>query len=333
MKKVILKFLLFTAPLIILISFFLIFDPFRIIYKYRDYSENHYVPLNTDFVSSEVYLKNRDKYKYDSFIFGSSRTIAYKTNSWKHFLPNSANPFVFNASCESIFGIYTKIVYLDKIGTDINNCLILICPDCTFDYESDSQGHLFIKHPTIAGTSWFNFYKVFIKDYFDFGFLENYFHFLITRKYIPEMNGYIDCSKIKYDTVTNDVRLIDQDNEIKRNPNRYYKEKAKIFYDRDSIILPAKIQISKKQIAMLNEIKLIFKKHHTDYKIIISPLYSQISLNKKDLLTLQNIFGKDSVFNFSGKNSFTSKKENYFESSHYRPILGDTLMSIVYKKQ
>ena len=332
MRKFILKLFLVSLPITILISLFLFLDPFRIIRKYDDYSNNQFVIPNRDFVSSEVFMKNKNKYNYNSFIFGSSRTIAYKTKSWKYFLPTSASPFVFDASGESIFGIYTKITYLDKIGTNINNCLLIICTDHTFSTESDSNGHLSIKHPKIANTSWFNFYIVFMKDFLDFNFLKNYFQFLYTRKYVPSMNGYIEFRKIKYDTITNDLWIIDQENEIKENPINYYKKRKDIFYDRNTIVSPAKLQISKNKIAMLNEINAIFIKHHTNYKIIISPLYNQIELNKSDLLTLQNIFGKNSVFNFSGKNKFTSKKENYYEASHYRPIVGDSIMSIVYNK-
>jgi hypothetical protein len=330
MKKFVLKLFLLSLPFIIIIGFFLALDPFRIIYKYNGFS-NMYVIPNKDFVSSEMFIKNQNKYNYNSFIFGSSRTIAFKTKSWKRFLSKTANPFVFDASGESIFGIYTKITYLDKLGVNINNCLLIICTDCTFAYDSDHKGHLFIKHPTIANTSWINFYTVFIKDYFDLKFLKNYFRYLITRKYIPTMNGYIEYRKIIYNNITNDTWMIDPENELKKDPINYYKKRKNIFYERDSIILSANSQISKKQISMLNKIREIFNKHHTNYKIIISPLYNQISINNNDLLTLRNIFGKNSVFNFSGKNKFTSVKENYYESSHYRPIVGDSILSRVYK--
>jgi len=74
--------------------------------------------------------------------------------------------------------------------------------------------------------------------------------------------------------------------------------RKKDFYERDTVIPPADPQISSKQMTMLRNIKAIFDKHHTNYKIIISPLYDQIALNSRDNSILQNIFGQNTIFNF-----------------------------------
>lgn len=330
MKKFVWRLLLAAIPFIGILGSFFIFDPFRIIYNYKDYSANMFVIPNRDYVSSEMFLKNEKKYHYNSFIFGSSRTIAFKTNSWKKFLPASASPFVFDASGESIFGIYTKIKYLDKTGARLDNCLLIFCPDCTFARETDHTDHLGIKHPTVAGTSWLRFYAVFIRAYFDNKFLKNYIQYSLTKKYAPSMKGYIEYRKSKYDIITNDEWLIDSEKELSVNQAVYYERRKALFYDRDSIIADAKPQISKKQRTMLHEMEKIFLKHHTNFKIVISPLYSQIRINSSDLSILQTIFGLKQVYNFSGKNFYTVNKENYYETSHYRPFIGDSILSIVY---
>jgi len=333
MKKVFLKLVLLSLPILILIGLFFVLDPFRIVYTYGDYSGNMYISLNREYVSSKMYFKNIKKYNYNSFILGSSRTLAFHSKSWRKFLSPDASPFVFDASGETLSGIYEKVSYIDKTAADFNNCLLIICTDHTFGVEADQNSHIFIKHPTIAGTSWFNFYVVFIKDYLNFLFLKNYFQFLFTHKYGPSMKGYIDYRIIRYDTVANDQYIIDRENEIKQDSTNYYEKRKDIFYTRDSIISPAIPQISESHVQMLKEIKSIFVKHHTNYKIIIGPLYNQVPLNSADLLILQNIFGKDNVFNFSGKNKFTVNTGNYYEDSHYRPSVGDSIMSIIYKKQ
>jgi len=330
MKKFALKLLLISLPIIFLLGLFFITDPFRIIYHYKDYSENMYVIPNRDFVSSEMYLRNAKVYRYNSFIFGSSRTIAYKTKSWKKHLPPSASPFVFDASGESIFGIYKKIKYLDKTGAPLENCLLIFCTDCTFAKETDHTEHLGIKHPTIAGSSWINFYAVFIKDYFDNRFLKSYIQYLVTKKYSPSMKGYIEYRKTKFDQITNDEWLMDQEKELAEDPIGYYEKRKDLFYKRDSFIADFKPQISKKQRSMLNEMEAIFVKHHTNFKIVISPLYSQIKMNNSDIDILKNTFGQVHVFNFSGKNCFTTKKEHYYENSHYRPFVGDSILNIIY---
>ncbi|MBN2572307.1 MAG: hypothetical protein JXA68_09275 [Ignavibacteriales bacterium] len=330
MKKFVKLLLLFLLPFIALLTTFFIFDPFRIIFNYNDYSENLHVIPNRDFVSSTVFLKNNSKYKYNSFIFGSSRTLAFHTYSWTKHIDKKAIPFVFDASGESIFGIYTKIKYIAETKTKIDNCLIIICPDVTFALEVDHTGHLGIKHPKIAKTSWFNFFKTFINAYLDYNFLKHYFKYKITNRYSPTMKGYIEFRNIKYSPTSNDLLIIDQEQEIIKDKENYYSTREHLFYYRDSCVKYTNQQITQKQTSMLEEIKYILSKNNTKFKIVISPLYDQKYMNIKDKTILINIFGEENVYDFSGKNFFTEKKENYYETAHYRPCVGDSIMEIIY---
>lgn len=344
MRKLLLKLALLSLPILIIVCFFVIVDPFQVIYNYKDYSKN-IIAANTDYVDSKIYIETKDKCKYNSFVIGSSRAFFYNLDSWKQHLSDSAIPFAFYSARESIFGINTKLKYFDKTNTSIDNCLLIICTDHTFAEDNDSKGHLCIKHPTIAGTSWINFYLTFLIDFFDYNLLKNYILYSVTHKWDPSMEGYIvlkhnfDEEKIKQirqkqnklekgNTTNHQNKKVKKEEEIKKQAAANYY----IFYKRDSIIPPAKSQISQKKIDMLKEIKAIFVKHHTNYRIAISPLYNQIELNRKDLKILQDIFGKDMVFNFSGKNRFTASADNYFETSHYRPFVADSIMKIIYKK-
>jgi hypothetical protein len=42
-------------------------------------------------------------------------------------------------------------------------------------------------------------------------------------------------------------------------------------------------------------------------------------------------FGSSNVYNFSGKNEFTTDLSNYYESSHYRPLLADKILKEIYQ--
>ena len=81
---------------------------------------------------------------------------------------------------------------------------------------------------------------------------------------------------------------------------------------------------------MLKEIKKIFEKHNTKYKVIISPLYNQTKLSIQDLATLKSIFQND-LYDYSGVNSFTQNIHNYYEKDHFRTLVGDSIFSIIYK--
>jgi hypothetical protein len=330
MRTFILKLTLFLTPFSILLGFFIVLDPFRIVKNYEDYSENMFIIPNRDFVSTEIFLRNRQKYHYNAFILGSSRTVAFKTATWIRYLDSDSRPFVFDASGESIFGIYKKIEFIDRFNENIKNCLIILCTDSSFSRDSDHNGHLFIKHPSVAGTSWINFYSEFIKAYFEPKFLVSYYKYLLTHKYDSSMKRFIQDSKITYDPITNDIFLFEKDKEISANSVEYYKNRDNIFYNRHSKPIYAKPQISEKHLNMLRFIRDTFKHHHTIYKIVISPLYDQVQINPIDLSALREIFGSDNVFNLSGKNFITDHRENYYEDGHYRPVVGDLIIPDLY---
>ncbi len=81
---------------------------------------------------------------------------------------------------------------------------------------------------------------------------------------------------------------------------------------------------------MLKEIKRILKKNNTNYKVVLTPLYEQIKYNPTDLIFLKNLFGSN-LYDFSGKNSYTENQTNYYESSHFKPVIGDSILAIIYK--
>jgi hypothetical protein len=105
----------------------------------------------------------------------------------------------------------------------------------------------------------------------------------------------------------------------------------KDFYPRESIPSYSPVSIQDQQKIMLSEIENIFQKWNTDYKIIFSPIYDQLKLNKQDLIYLENLFGKQNVFDFSGINEITNDYTNYYEWSHYRPHAAREILLILYE--
>ena len=317
-------------PLILFILFYTYYDPFKVLRDYKNYSSSEVV-LNRDYVSTTMFLKNHKKNNYNSFIFGSSRTLAFRTKVWSKYLTKKDKIFVFDASSESIYGIYTKLKYLDSKKIKITNAIIVICRDRTFEYDKNHEGHLFIKHPEISGESKLHFQFEFLKDYFTPKFLFSFYLHKIIKEYKPFMFGYIVNVKTIYDTLTNEINLDIPEKEIKQNPIRYYLEKKDVFYRRKGEHLDSIERINQEQLFMLNEVKRILIKNKTNYKVIISPLYEQIKFSKKDVTILKTIFGHN-LYDFSGKNQFTEPVNNYYENSHFRPKVGDSIFEIIYNK-
>ena len=72
---------------------YVVTDPFKVLFHYEDYyvdnGEGYYINTNRSYVSTQMYIQNKDRYNYDSFIFGSSRSGYYLVEDWKKYLPDS----------------------------------------------------------------------------------------------------------------------------------------------------------------------------------------------------------------------------------------------------
>ncbi len=333
MKKLLLNLFYFSLigiiPLIILIAAYFYFDPFKVLYKYNDYS-NSIVEIDRDYVSTEMLKKNEAKYHYNSFIFGSSRTGAFRPMEWKKHLLPTDQPFSFDASFETIYGIFIKVKYLDENNYKIDNALIILCRDHACDSEGNNDEPNSIKDPTTSHESELKFQFTFLKAYLHPFFMLSYYYYKCTHQFKGFMADYINNKTISYDPVTNALIKKDREREITYNTYNYYLARKDMFYTRLKERTDSVQEITPKIAEMLKEIARIFKKHNTSYKVVLSPLYEQMKFSKNDMVILKSVFG-NKLYDFTGKNSYTENKYNYYEIMHFRPNVGASIMNTIYK--
>lgn len=334
-KKFISKFCVFLTPFFFIIIIYIVKDPFKTIYSYPSYYKNNSIQgviLNRDYVSFETYKSTSLKYNFDSFIFGNSRSIFYKKDIWQKYLSPNSEIFHFDASGESLFGVESKIRYLDNEGIAIKNALLVI-DESVLSNTDDSKGFLLMKHYSLSGKNRLSFELEFFKAFLNFKFISSYLYFQITGKIEPFMKNLsiLDDRPMNYDLKGNEISFNEIDSLIKNSPDKFYtKEKVNVFYNRDSKPRYGNVTLNSRSIKMLDYISKIFKKHNTKFRIIISPLYDQVKINPKDLSVLNKIFDNENVFDFSGKNQFTNDFHNYYETSHYRPMVAEKILSNIY---
>ena len=75
---------------------------------------------------------------------------------------------------------------------------------------------------------------------------------------------------------------------------------------------------------MFAEMAGIFKRQHTRLKVVIAPFFDQIRINPADLQCLQDLFGKENVYDFSGPNKWNSDYHNY------RPHVATEILNLIY---
>lgn len=327
------KMAIFFTPVLLILIFYVITDPFKVLRDYPDYYRTGLNPvtLNKDYVSTKTLIRYDPVYHYNSFIFGNSRSIFYEINTWKKYLPSDAVCYHFDASGETLYGIHKKFIFLDRENRKIKNVLIVL------DYSTlknvvPIKTHLCIPSPQLTGENKFQFHLIFFKAFMNPLFLGAFTDYTLTgkiREYMKKDNIFMN-TPFTYETLINEERQEFLEKEIAEG--RYYTpERMEVFFPRSGQeeISPAVIRTTQKN--MLTEINCILKRHRTDCKIIISPLYNQVCLNPDDIHVLQEIFGINNVFDFSGINTFTDDYHNYYESSHYRPHIAARIMQIVYE--
>lgn len=328
MRKFLPQLLLYISPVLILLSIYLYEDPFRVLYHYDSYfstSDSAYYKLNSDYISIQSLIQNHKKDSIDSYIFGSSRADGYSVSEWGKYI-NSRHGYHLNVAWESLYGIEKKMEFLNNNHYPIKNVLIALDNDI-LSVTKKQNGHLLIKHPETTGESSFQFQSEFLKDFFlDKDFLFAYLKLISSKQPGPAADGSVlNLIRFSYNARANEFSYKVEDDTVK-----FYKEREKIFYDRDPILHYSKAVIGDEQKKLLMNIKNMLAKNNTNYRIVVNPLYNQLKISAQDLKTLQNIFGGKYVFDFSGINDFTKSKYNYYETSHFRPRIHNAIMNIIY---
>lgn len=332
MKKFTYKIFKFLLPFIAIIIIVIYIDFFKILGFQNDYYEENKVGLNREMICTKTYNYYREKEKFNSFIFGSSRSLAYKCKEWEKYLDNESNPFHFDASGEGIWGISKKVEYINELGDTIKNALLILDRTILKTIKA-SEGHLFIPMPEVSKASSSKYYSTFLKSSLNPKFIFAYIDYSIFGKHRDYMGHLITKSKYKHRANYKNCDLwYGYDKDIKTDSIGYYQKQIDkgIFYTR---VKEKKweSEITKLEIEQLKSIKSIFLKHNTKYKIVISPTYDQIAMERGQIELLIKIFGQENIYNFSGKNSYTDKISNYYETIHYKPIVANDIMKNIYR--
>ncbi|WKN42334.1 hypothetical protein [Tunicatimonas pelagia] len=327
MKLFIKKLAFYLIPLMLLFGLIMITDPYKIFYEYEDYSYKHFT-VNRHYVSTQYFLDNYRENKYDAFIFGNSRTLAFQTKDWKGHLPFPAEPYHFDASGESVYGMMKKVALADSLSEQLDQAIIVL--DRLIFLEPDERDHpLFQLHPALNGASWVKFYQKFVLSIFERNFIPYYSDY-ITDGLITKILGKIP-KEVVYTPVSNDVIMTTWEEELTTDEDAFFAKYAAYFIKRPETETTSEVIITEKHKRYLTRIKNILQSRHVNYKVIIGPDYRQVKFNPTDLAFLTKLFGAKNLYDFSGKNEFTTDVRNFYDGSHYRPSVARDILKQVYE--
>ena len=329
MKRFVITILLFLAiPLITLVGLYLWTDPFRCLHAF---DINDVDDTNREYLSTELFLRNEPTYHYNSFIFASSRGGGMNTYQWKQYLPEGAQPFLFQAWSETVTGIELKLKYLSKHQVPIDNALLLFDIPGTFKKEQLPHEALSLKHYIFTGHSKFEY---------------NVVQFC---NFIQKPSLWVSSVKNQFkgvkkpcasDTITNDWEYTNKDYYTEIPPQDSLKQcskigrktfMAEIARSKEKLSI-SELLITKQYEEQLRHIKSILNANHTDYHIIITPAYcyTNPAVNSDDLELLRDIFGAERVHNYSGKNEMTDDYNNFSDPGHFGLRVGYKIVQDIY---
>ena len=328
MKRFLGYCLLLSLPLLVMLAYYVVADPFKVIWHYDVYYQpDNIVNLNRGFVSAKHYSNHYKDGKYDSFIFGNSRSIAYYCEEWEKYLPDTSRCYHFDVSSGSVGELLYEIKFIKDKGTLKNALLVL---DSGLLSETERDGILFSMPPILkGGEGTLNFQKQFFTAFYSFDFFRSYIDYRINREYKQYMDLYIVNIRRDYNPKYNELGWAYQEKQIAEG-TYYDHEKLQIFESAQFPDMVSEEALDDERKEMLKEIKSVFDAQKTDYRIVIGPQYDQVKINPFDLQFLCDVFGKNHVFDYSGVNKWNEDYHNYYETSHYRPCVANEIMSLVY---
>jgi hypothetical protein len=144
------------------------------------------------------------------------------------------------------------------------------------------------------------------------------------------MYGAFENKHMLYKPINNDFIFKGYIDQLSKDSTAYYARD--LFYSRSKTEQIQEPAIKPYQVNYLKEIKDIFDKHKTNYKIVFGPNYDQKKVNSVDLEIVKDIFGNQNVSDFTGQNEFTNPLSNYYEIYHYKPVVAKEIMNQIYSK-
>jgi hypothetical protein len=277
-------------------------------------------PPNMSFCKINYLLKNRNK--FDSFIFGSSRVTNIDVK--KIFNGRYYNMFYSGGLPEEHL---EHLRFLLNNGIAVKNVMIGLDD---FSYLIDPRQHLadldFQPHPAISGKNLLTFYGE---------------YFFKLNRLVPQLQAYIrhnyirrnspEETRIVYDIYETGRGLChDCDERIEHNVSEHIN--SKIFLEPTDYRFPQGDHIAP-VLAVMKELVALAKKDHFKLTVFINPIHKttylnadlgQFALFKKELAAIID------YYDFSGLNSITTNNYYYYETSHFRPFVGDMMLKVMF---
>lgn len=334
MKRFLLHIFLFFLPLIGLTLPYIVIDPFRVLYTYDGYtsyrlkvnesfgSKKCCVTTNRGFIGMRTFVRNHSQIRYDSFIFGDSRSGFYQIDDWKQCIGDTCSCIHMGGFAESLYMIHMKLKYITP-RVEMKHVLIPL-DNIILSQVEEPTDLLQMPAPEFGWRYRVRFHVAHFRAYLN----ENFFPYFIESfwkgKWIdPHSSKAFDAIEYSYEPYTCQVGEVG-------------KDKQDMYHGGDSIVIsvsesPVLEQlINERQKFLLAEIRDMLEEEGCDYRIILDPLSDQRTYCESDMLFLYTIF-RGHLYDYSGKNVLSENPSNYRDPGHYHSGIARQIMNEIYQ--
>lgn len=325
--RLLIRIFLFLSPFWAIMALYLIDDPFMSLHRYQVYDAP--IRLNENIVEWGIYKNAIDARRpFNSFILGNSCTMAFRCGDWERYLHKGSRAMRLFGNSETLAAVNAKLQALERDRTDIDNALIVL-DISALGKDQLKSGFEYILPAEVSGRSRLLMQFDLMRAFFRPDFLFAYLRYKVTGT-IDENSKCMNPYGRVRDSRNNDC-LNPREKMIAKDGEKYWQDIRQNAAQRKKTVAPPCIY--EPQAEVLRSIAMLLKRHHTSYRFVISPDFDEVKLNPKDLQSLKAIFGQQNVFDFSGKNAYSTDYHNFYESAHYRPCLGRQLLKEMYRKE
>lgn len=325
MKKLLFNFFLFSLPLLICLCFFVIGDPFGVLYVKKCLAE-----ASDDVAATRDYLEECDKKKYGAFIFGNSRVHGFRSEDWQKYVGNEA-VFHFGAPGESVLNIRKKLEMVLK-RQKIRHALILIDGGILENTDNGHryyQGPVYNHSPLTSDISYLDFYGNYIRYYFTDLFFAKHIYYTLTSDYRPDWMGSSFKDPGSFKAAFESSRYVSLADSLIENDFPAYKRMFRPDY---SPFKKTAERVHLKDSLHLCAIKKMLSENKVEYAVVLPPDFSQLKVKPAIKTTLVSVF-PDHVFDFTGRNAITTDSTLNFENLHFTTRAGRMMLDSIYGGQ
>jgi hypothetical protein len=290
-----------------------VIDPFNI---FHTKTLKHQYQMNERFIKIE-YLEENNK-KFNGYMFGSSRIGVTPPKVIEKYIPNSKF-YNFTISSANLYDYLTHLEYFIKQKYPINTLYLQLDIDKMGQYGRLSSDYLRKLHPYTLNKSLTLYYM----DY-----LNGFFPFNIKGKILENINH---TNRTDYFLDTGIWTQPDNELAIKTDFKKY--EKGVEEFNKKTR-RTFKYRISEKSMRALKNIKLLCIKNNIKLFLFTTPHNKNMMdgfIVDDYLRYLKEISNITDFYDFSGYNTITMNNYNYYESSHYRPLVGGLIAGKIFK--